>query len=659
MRVLVTAVALAVAAGSMVPAYAQAPLSVPYLPQSEALCGGAAAAMVMRFWGAQGVYADAFAPLVDKTAGGIRTSALARELESRGWRTDAGGGDLARLSGEVRAGRPVIALIEDRPGRYHYVVVVAASTSGPIVVHDPARAPSRALDLATFDRRWQKSDRWMLVVLPPAGGVKSEATPDVASAPVVPATGCESRVEEAVGLAGRGEKDAARRLLADLTTTCPRSAAAWRELAGLDALEERWQAAADHARTAVALDSRDDYSWRLLATAEFVLHNDLAALAAWNRIGEPRVDLIDIKGLRHTRYMVVADAIGLEPRELLTPDGLRAAQKRVREIPAVAASRVTFHPLERGQAQIDASIVERERAPLSYPSWLAIGAGAVANREAIVTFANVTGGGDTVDVAWRWWEHRPKIGVSYSAPGPFGIWRIDAMRETQTFGLAGIEETRTHVGGEVSNWLTERVRLAGGAALDRWHGLGRTVAVSVRSQYWPIVDRLAFEGGLSGWRGDDARFGGADVRTRFRSRAATTGLVVLGTAGHQFASTAAPASIWPGADTGHARDVLLRAHPLLEDGVIEGGVFGRHVSFGSVEAQRWLRPMWHGLLRVAPAAFVDVARARRGLETTDTRVHYDAGAGLRLSIPGAGVLRVDIAHGLRDGRTALSVGWQK
>src|SRR6185436_19960100 len=250
----------------MVPAYAQAPLSVPYLPQSEALCGGAAAAMVMRFWGAQGVYADAFAPLVDKTAGGIRTSALAHELESRGWRTDAGGGDLARLSGEVRAGRPVIALIEDRPGRYHYVVVVAASTSGPIVVHDPARAPSRALDLATFDRRWQKSDRWMLVVLPPAAGVKSEATPDVSSAPVVPATGCESRVEEGVGLAGRGEKDAARSLLVDLTTTCPRSAAAWRELAGLDALEERWQAAADHARTAVALDSRDDYSWRLLAT---------------------------------------------------------------------------------------------------------------------------------------------------------------------------------------------------------------------------------------------------------------------------------------------------------------------------------------------------------------------------------------------------------
>ena len=664
-----TAVALAVAAGSMVPAYAQAPLSVPYLPQSEALCGGAAAAMVMRFWGAQGVYADAFAPLVDKAAGGIHTSALTRDLQSRGWRIDAGGGDVARLIGEVRAGRPVIALIEDRPNRYHYVVVVAASDSGPIVVHDPARAPSRSFDLASFDRRWTKTDRWMLVMQPPVGGVASgtgtgepsgaDKPPETAATSAAPASACQPRVDEAIGLAERGEKDAARRLLVELTGTCPRAAAAWRELAGLDALEQRWAEAADHARTAVALDPRDDHAWRLLATAEFLLHDDLAALAAWNRLGEPRVDLIDIKGLRHTRYMVIADAIGLEPRALLTPDAVRIAQKRVRDVPAVSAARVTFRPAERGTAQIDATIVERERAPLSYPSWMAIGAGAVANREAIVTFANVSGGGDAVDVAWRWWEHRPRIAASYAAPGPFGTWRIEAARETQTFGAARFEETRTHLGGDVSNWLTDRVRLAGGLALDRWRGDARTVAVSLRSQYWPVVDRLAVEGGASGWRGSGTRFGAADARLRWRSRAAPAGFVVLGTAGYQFASSSAPASIWPGADTGHARDVLLRAHPLLDDGVIEGGVFGRHVAFGNVEAQRWSAPMWHGLLRIAPAAFVDIARARRGLDTTDSRIHYDAGAGLRISIPGSGVLRIDVAQGLRDGRTALSVGWQR
>src|SRR5688500_17010978 len=106
------AVAFSAAAGSLSPAFAQPPLTVPYLPQAEALCGGAAAAMVMRFWGERDVYADAFAPLIDRSAGGIRTSALTGALAARGWQTSAGGGDMPRLSAEIERGRPVIALIE-------------------------------------------------------------------------------------------------------------------------------------------------------------------------------------------------------------------------------------------------------------------------------------------------------------------------------------------------------------------------------------------------------------------------------------------------------------------------------------------------------------------------------------------------------------------
>jgi hypothetical protein len=54
--------------------------------------------------------------------------------------------------------------------------------------------------------------------------------------------------------------------------------------------------------------------------------------------------------------------------------------------------------------------------------------------------------------------------------------------------------------------------------------------------------------------------------------------------------------------------------------------------------------------------FLDVARA------TDRRLpggawHADAGAGLRLALPGSGVVRLDVAKGLRDGATVVSVGW--
>src|SRR5882672_11294194 len=78
-------------------------IDVPYLPQTDALCGGAAAAMVFRYWG--DVHADAqeFAPLVDRRAGGIANGALADAVRRRGWQAvelAAGLGDLeTRLAG--------------------------------------------------------------------------------------------------------------------------------------------------------------------------------------------------------------------------------------------------------------------------------------------------------------------------------------------------------------------------------------------------------------------------------------------------------------------------------------------------------------------------------------------------------------------------------
>jgi hypothetical protein len=116
--------------------------------------------------------------------------------------------------------------------------------------------------------------------------------------------------------------------------------------------------------------------------------------------------------------------------------------------------------------------------------------------------------------------------------------------------------------------------------------------------------------------------------------------------------------VWPGADTGHARDALLRAHPLLDDGIVTGSAFGRRLVFGTIEAQRWTR-LRRTPARWAPALFIDVARATRGLDSTDARLHVDAGAGLRIAVPGIAVMRIDLARGVRDGGFVLSAGWDR
>ena len=641
------------------PASAAPVLDVPYLPQSEALCGGAAAAMVMRYWGERTIYAEAFSDLVDRDAGGIRTAALSAALERRSWIAIAGPGDGDRVRQHLGQRRPVIALIEDRPGRFHYVVVVGW-TGGKVIVHDPARAPSRILDEQSFTRAWQHADRWMLVALPPPTLSIPTVNNAGAATPSSPPEACAGLIAEGVRLAQKGDRESARRAIRAAADGCPGASAPFRELAGVDALDGNWAAAENHARQAVQRDPRDEHAWRILATAAYLQHRDSAALDAWNRVGEPAVDLVDVTGLERTRYAILARAVNLLPGNVVTVERLRLAERRARDVPAIAAARVTFHPLESGRAQIDAAVVERTVAPSSPIALGALGLRAATERELATSFASVTGGGELISASWRWWQHRPRVGLTIAAPAPAalggGVWRLDAIRETETFGRVPFEEIRTSVGVGISNWVTARTRLEAGLSLDRWRGRDATGALTGGVEFWPQQDRLALEARGAVWAGSAQQFGSAALEARWRSSSVPLGSVWLASAGAQRTSADAPASLWPGADTGHARDVLLRAHPLLHDGIITGGVFGRQLVYGTGEWCRWTRPSrWP--VRIAPAAFVDMARARQGLPSTDRRTQVDAGAGLRLSLAGFGVMRIDLAKGLRDGRTALSVGW--
>ena len=64
------------------------------------------------------------------------------------------------------------------------------------------------------------------------------------------------------------------------------------------------------------------------------------------------------------------------------------------------------------------------------------------------------------------------------------------------------------------------------------------------------------------------------------------------------------------------------------------------------------------LVRVGVAGFADVARASRQADGGETALQIDLGVGLRVKIPGTpGVLRADVARGLRDGAHALTIGW--
>jgi predicted double-glycine peptidase len=624
-------------------------LDVPFIAQSELLCGGAAAAMVMRYWGERAVDAASFQSLVDRQAGGIHADALAANMRERHWNAVALEGSADAVERELQQGRPVIALIEDHPGTYHYVVIVARNADG-VVFHDPARAPFRVATASEFDRRWNVTHRWMLLVTPAAAARRDEAAVAPGGQPVSP-TPCDEQIAEGVRQAHANDLEGAERTLA-AAISCP-GAGAFRELAGIRALQGRWPEAADLAAAAVARGDPDGYASRLLATSRFVTDRPLDALDAWNQAGEPRIDLIRIDGLTRTRYASVEHATGLVTGATLTRVGLMRARRRMQEFPAGPGT-VEYVPVPSGLAEVRVAVAERPVVPHSAFDVATLGLATAITRELSTSISSLTGGGERIGVDWRFWAHRPMYTASIAAPAPWrGIWQVAVAHERQPYSAEFAPTLHDSVRIDVADWATGSLRWELGTGVDRWNagpGFGSAVA-GVR--FVSAADRFDARARLHSWWDGGRQFARGDVRVLLRSSSRMRGLVVLSDGGVAAVTADAPPDLWPAGDTGRARPLLLRAHPLLGAGErFRTERLGRMFIHDSAEVQHW----WTvGPVGAGVAGFVDVGRTARRV-FGDALNDVDVGAGLRAASPGrAGALRLDVARGLRDGKTALSV----
>lgn len=625
--------------------------------------------MVFRFLGDRHADVQQFQPLVDTAAGGIVDTVLVDAIRARGWHATRLEGSVETIRTEVAAGHPVILLIADRPARYHYVVAVGADET-QVFVHDPTWGPARPIGIAELVRRWEPTGFWTLLVT--AGDA---VTRSIAAEPAheprqsaVVSTACDRRLEEALDeIATRGP-GAADGVLVSLTRQCPTASGPFRELAGVRFSQQRWREAAQLAMQAVERNAGDVYAWDVLGSSRFILNDESGALEAWNHIDKPRLDSVQISGLTRTRYALLARFAALTPNTLLTAGRLSIAERRLRALPDRLATSIAYRPDNDGFATVNVAIVERPQWPHSLIDWTAIGVQAAVNREVTLAVPGNTGQGELWEGSWRWWSQRPRAAVSFSAPRTgrlAGIWRLDGSWEAQTYrqstsAPSDIRQEQTHGALSFSNWVAPDLRVEAFSGLDAWSGSGRRLRTGFVGggvdRRW-LGDRVALSGTGTLWgAAESSSFRSASLRAAGRSSGEQTALVLLADGRADFASAAAPLAIWPGAGDGRARAGLLRAHPLLEDGVIDGPVFGRRVQSGTLELQRWFgRPQ---IPRIGMAIFADAATAQARLEgTSGPAFQLDAGVGLRLRVPGSErTLRVDYAHGLRDQANALTVG---
>ncbi len=639
--------------------------AVPYLPQTPALCGGAALAMVLRYWGAAGVRPEDFTAALLPSGRGIATGTLARLAAERGYEVVAFRGDPTEAAAQLGKGRPLIALAGGAGGSPGHYVVLLAWANERVLLHDPAVGPFRVMSEEDWLDEWNAASRWTLLILP--GPRPSEPPPDPTSPDDDP---CAALVRPAVEKADRGDVGSARRELAAAAELCPASSAPLREMAGLELRRESWASAADLAERAVARRPDDSLSWRLLATSRFLEGKPDDALDAWNRVGEPRLDTVSVGGLVRTPFRAVYDSLGLGPDDVLTPALLRRAGRRVATLPAARGCRVSYRPLPRGRAQLDVAIVERPTIDPLRPLLVESALRAFTDRRVGLSLANLTGTGDRGRVLWQWQANRPQVALAASGPralGLPGIVTAEALWDEQSYRVPGagaatavVRETRRRASLSVEDWWRADTRAALGVAAEEWSGRGAFLSIAGRLEHRLAGDRVSIGGGLAGWAGPSGPpFHARALHLSARSRAAGSRRPVLRLdLAYEAASLRAPLALWPGAGTGLGRDLLLRAHPLLTDGIVDGRCFGREILRGGLQGEAALASL--GPVGLAAAVFVDSARVLVPAPGTSSRPGFvDLGAGVRVRLPGPGQsLRVDVATPWGRVRPRLSVGWQ-
>lgn len=596
-------------------------LDVPFVAQTPLLCGGAAAAMVERFWGARGRDAEDYLSIVRPTEGGIRTSDLMSALRDNGYLVHRSTGTPEAVTRAIADGVPPIVLLGRDQGSYHYVVVTAM-TPTDAVVHDPNFGPDRLMALDDFLMKWAESDYWTIEVVPGIQRHSIEVSGD--------ATPNESRSEHPV-------IDSTMTLLRD-----GRHADAVRSALTLVGGPEEFRA----------------IGYQLLATARYLDGDATGALDAWNVLGTPTIDHVEIDGLGGTRYHVAASQLAVHPGETLTSRGLRLSERRLAAMPSIRAARVSYRPNLDGTVQVDAALLERDDWPTRLDLMRHAVRGA-ATRTASISTGPMVASGDVWTISGSWSTAQRGIGGSVRTattllPGIVSLG-LDLVEERHVGdgATAPLTERRLAGSARLSEWVTPHLQLSGSVGLERWSaGEGPSIRAPYAGfdalfatrddDHWVAVD-------VDGWtaEGDYVSRGAASFGLHFDTSARTA---VRIRAGGISTSSDAPRTLWPGAGTGTIRGPLLRAHPLDTDGTIAGAAFGPELAHATAAFQLYER---YGPARLGATVFADAAAVRRGEPgRTDRFLDYGVGAFADL---GAEEITISLARGTPGWALSLRV----
>jgi ABC-type bacteriocin/lantibiotic exporter with double-glycine peptidase domain len=141
-------------------------LAIPVIKQPYMRCLVASVSMVLKYWGTE-ISPDQIGEKIPVYGDGTAGEDLAKFVEGLGFHGLLIQPSFDDLIVHVRNGRPVIIALPARGAIRHAMVLAGFDlTAGTVSLNDPAAGKRITEGLALFRERWERGQRWTLLIVP-------------------------------------------------------------------------------------------------------------------------------------------------------------------------------------------------------------------------------------------------------------------------------------------------------------------------------------------------------------------------------------------------------------------------------------------------------------------------------------------------------------
>ncbi|MFI5303466.1 MAG: C39 family peptidase [Nitrospiria bacterium] len=144
---------------------------VPFFPQKDQLCGPASLQSVFAYWGKQYSQEEISKAIYLPQIKGTFNFDLVNFSRLKGFRTELPAGSIEEIERQIKASHPVIAFLNLGNSIFplgHYIVIIGFDQITRELIFHSGQHEYEKMNYRTFSNQWKSTDRWMLVILPPA-----------------------------------------------------------------------------------------------------------------------------------------------------------------------------------------------------------------------------------------------------------------------------------------------------------------------------------------------------------------------------------------------------------------------------------------------------------------------------------------------------------